>query len=224
MEPLNHFQLMAAFIQGQRIIGRTVEGHGYPQVDVEVLDVTVDLVTVRSSWGGVMHVGPNASWISYYACEVRQIGPSRPSKVWLGPPPGIEKPTQLPPPPPPAKAQESIVEQVRSFGTGAIDYVGGQPKPQPNPMPSRFPQVTHMYGPSWIACRMIAGNWLAAICQRVFGAGAIDVECSIQNFSVKNHFVMFELRTQHGDVVPVRLSPETAKRLAAEINKGEPKQ
>lgn len=232
MEPLNHVQLMAAFIEGQRIIGRTVEGHGYPQVDVEVLDVTADLVTVRSSWGGVMHVGPNASWIRYHACEVRHLEPKVTFErvggrtgCWrkvLNPPPGVEKPTQLPPPPPPAKAQESVVEQVTSFGTGSIDYVGGQAKP--NPMPSHFPCVTHIGFRPLLECRVLTGNWISAIFKRLFDTHPIDVECSIQNFGYRNKYITFELRTSHGDLLPIRLSPETAKRLAAKINEGEGKQ
>lgn len=203
MEPLNHVELIAAFIQGQRIIGRTVEGHGYPQVDVEVLDVTADLVTVRSSWGGVMHIGPNASWISYYAYDVRKLEPAQTSDC------AKERTGQwrsVKPPAPHADPRLWILNSSFTF-----------PKPKPNPKPSRFPQVTHVGGLSWLTYRIIAGNWLAAICRRFFGAGAIDVECSIQNFSVKNQFVMFELKTQHGDIVPIRLSPETANRLAAQI-------
>ena len=214
MEPLNHFQLMAAFIQGQRITGRTVEGHGYPQVELEVLDVTADLVTVRSSWGGVMHVGPNTSWISYYASEVRQIEPSRPSKIWLGPPPGIENMAQLPPPPP--SCEPSLAE---IYASATVHKP--KPKPKPNPMPSRFPCVIHVTPPTLFECRVITGNWISAIFKRLFGWDIVDVECSIQNFRYRNSYVTFELHTEHGDDLFIRLRPEAARALAAKINEGE---
>lgn len=197
MEPLNHVQLIEAFLQRQRIIGRTVEGHGYPQVDVEVLNVTADLVTVRSSWGGVMHVGPNASWIRYYAYDVRKL-----------------EPVKFRPLPPPPQADPRLAEINTSFTFPKL-------KPKPNPKPSRFPQVTHLTSPTLLECRVLTGNWISAIFKRLFGTHPIDVECSIKNFGHRNSYVTFELHTEHGNDLFIRLRPEDAKALAANINEGE---
>ena len=183
MNSLNHAELMEAFVQGNRIIGRTRQGQFFPQFEVEVLGVQSDHVTIRSAWGGATNVGADVGWIEYFICNTitpepkvtfeRVGGRTGCWKKVLNPPPSVEKPTQLPPPPPPAKAQESVVQQITSFGTGPIDCVGGQAKPKPNPKPSRFPQVTHVGGLSWLTYRIIAGSWLAAICRRFFGAGAM---------------------------------------------------
>lgn len=70
MEQLNHTELMAAFAQGHRIIGRTSAKHFFPQFDVEVLHVQNDRVTISSVWGGPVDVRPNTPWIEYYVCDV----------------------------------------------------------------------------------------------------------------------------------------------------------
>lgn len=216
MESMNHTELLAAFADGKRLFGQSPTNRYFPQFEFEVILVREDRVVVRSAWGGTVHIPPNAEGIKYFAWDRDVPAPGLSGKIWLesppsepwdtitkqarqnmkhylGPPPGIEKPQQLPP-------------------------------PQPKPIPNVIAAVTHLTSPTLLECRVLTGNWIMAIVKRLFGWDFVDVECSIQNFGFRNGYVTFELHTEHGDDLFIRLRPEAARTLAENINEGEAKQ